>query len=219
MSYASHPAASAPYPGQPFASAAPHPDKPLRGASFGQAIKRFFQGYVRFSGRASQSELWWAMLFGFLVTLPGLVVIVLAFVPVIAFATQASASPNSLDESQIAGVIAASFGLQLLGYGLIMIPALGLLLPLLAVTWRRFQDANLPGPLALISLVISITPYIAGFLPPNPAGVRFDRDAEGLAAQQAYAMQQAQAQYGAQPGYGQPQGPQAPYGQQPPYGG
>ena len=38
-------------------------DQPLYGASFGEAISRFWSKYVAFDGRASPSEFWWAMLF------------------------------------------------------------------------------------------------------------------------------------------------------------
>jgi hypothetical protein len=33
--------------------------EPLYGASFGQAVARFFRKYATFSGRASRSEYWW----------------------------------------------------------------------------------------------------------------------------------------------------------------
>ena len=36
---------------------------PLPGASFGEAIKRFFQRYAQFRGYASRSEFWWSYLF------------------------------------------------------------------------------------------------------------------------------------------------------------
>ena len=36
---------------------------PLYGATFGQAIARFFKKYATFSGRASRSEFWWFFLF------------------------------------------------------------------------------------------------------------------------------------------------------------
>src|SRR6185312_8282818 len=42
-------------------------DQPLYGASFGQAIKRFFTKYATFSGRASRSEYWWVQLFNFII--------------------------------------------------------------------------------------------------------------------------------------------------------
>jgi len=44
-------------------------DKPLYGASFGQAIQRFFQKYAIFSGRASRSEYWWMALFNFIIAI------------------------------------------------------------------------------------------------------------------------------------------------------
>lgn len=37
--------------------------QPLYGAPFGAAVRRFWRGYVVFSGRASRSEFWWAFLF------------------------------------------------------------------------------------------------------------------------------------------------------------
>lgn len=46
---------------------APRLDKPLRGASFGQAISRFFKNYATFSGRASRSEYWWMVLFNLII--------------------------------------------------------------------------------------------------------------------------------------------------------
>ena len=67
--------APAPYPGDPGPYGAPNqfgqfglppltPDiAPLPGASFGEAIKRFFQRYAQFRGYASRSEFWWSYLF------------------------------------------------------------------------------------------------------------------------------------------------------------
>ena len=45
----------------PGASAATADDLtlPLRGATIGQAVTRFFKNYATFSGRASRSEFWW----------------------------------------------------------------------------------------------------------------------------------------------------------------
>jgi uncharacterized membrane protein YhaH (DUF805 family) len=42
---------------------------PLRGASFGAAIGRFFKKYADFDGRASRSEYWYSFLFRALVGL------------------------------------------------------------------------------------------------------------------------------------------------------
>ena len=71
----------APYPGGPTPYGAPSqfgqfgpppltPDiAPQPGASFGEAVKRFFQRYAQFSGYASRSEYWWVVLFNSLVGL------------------------------------------------------------------------------------------------------------------------------------------------------
>ncbi|KAA8818304.1 hypothetical protein CSQ85_09080 [Bifidobacterium rousetti] len=57
------------------------PDRlPWPGCPFGDAIRRYWTGYVRFDGRASRSEFWFAMLFLFLV---GLVVSWIPFINVI----------------------------------------------------------------------------------------------------------------------------------------
>ena len=40
-------------------------EQPVTGCSFKDAIIRYWKGYVRFRGRASRSEYWWAMLFTF----------------------------------------------------------------------------------------------------------------------------------------------------------
>ena len=78
----------APYPGGPAPYGAPSqfgqfgpppltPDiAPQPGASFGEAVKRFFQRYAQFSGYASRSEYWWVALFNALV---GLGIYVLLF--------------------------------------------------------------------------------------------------------------------------------------------
>jgi uncharacterized membrane protein YhaH (DUF805 family) len=41
--------------------------QPLRGASFGDAVQRFFKKYAVFSGRASRSEFWYWALAAFII--------------------------------------------------------------------------------------------------------------------------------------------------------
>lgn len=54
-----------PYPSSPFGEPTPPPPPsdpavaPLRGATFTQAVQRFFTRYALFRGRASRSEFWW----------------------------------------------------------------------------------------------------------------------------------------------------------------
>lgn len=61
-----------PYPTSPYGEPVPPPPgdpsvAPLRGATFGQAVQRFFQKYAQFRGRASRSEFWWFFLFNAIV--------------------------------------------------------------------------------------------------------------------------------------------------------
>ncbi|MGC5076273.1 DUF805 domain-containing protein [Agrococcus sp. DT81.2] len=188
--------------------------QPLYGASFGQSIQRFFQGYVKFSGRASRSEFWWAMLFTFLLAL---VVQIPFWVVWVAFMTQAVAAETASTPVSDSGLLALSGGM-LAVIAVMAVVSLAIVLPTYAVMWRRLQDANFHGAFMLLSLVgLGIVPLVMCALPSNPEGVRFDPAYSG---QIAYGYQPA-----ASPAYGQPvlYGPaasspaygQQPYGQQP----
>ncbi|WP_405218902.1 DUF805 domain-containing protein [Agrococcus sp. Ld7] len=207
--------------------------QPLHGASFGQAVARFFRGYVHFSGRASRSEFWWAMLFttlvSFAVQIPFWIVWAVFMTRVVAGAAASSNDPASMGSmpQEIAGLTGGMF----LMVGLVLLVSLALTLPAIAVMWRRLQDANFHGALALLSLVgVGIVPLVLCFFESNAAGLRFDPRFAGAGpavyvqpqpygspvAQtyadpaQPYGEQQYGQQYG-QP-YHQPLG-QQPYGQ------
>lgn len=214
--------------------------QPLHGASFGQAIARFFRGYVQFSGRASRSEFWWSALFTTLVSLvaqiPFWIVWAIFMTRVVAGAASTNSEPEAfMAMSNLSGLV----GMMLLVVGLLVLVSLALTLPSFAVMWRRLQDANFHGAFSLLSLVgLGILPLVLCFFESNPAGARFD---PGFSAQvgpvsgqpypygpdvaQAYGQQQAQPYgqppYGQQP-YAQPNGQSQaqPYGQQQtqPYG-
>ena len=135
--------------------------QPLYGASFGQAVSRFFKKYGTFSGRASRSEYWWVYLFTFLV---GLVVVgaVTAFV----YATGTPRADGSIEYSS-AGVAVTLVGVVI---------ALALIIPQISLTVRRLHDANFSGAFYLLTLIgLSIVVFIFTLLPSNPAGARFDR--------------------------------------------
>ncbi|MCH1881761.1 DUF805 domain-containing protein [Agrococcus sp. ARC_14] len=171
--------------------------QPQPGTSFGTAVKRFFQGYVVFQGRASRSEFWWAQLF---CTVILLIPMVLMFVALFGMAAAMLGAAASQDELAIITAATAGLGGVTLLSLLVTLLSLPLLLPTYAIMWRRLQDANFHGAFALLSLVgFGIVPLIMCFLPSRPEGIRYDP---------AY-----RAQYAAQLGYGQPAYGQQSYGQ------
>ncbi|MCS0499725.1 DUF805 domain-containing protein [Protaetiibacter mangrovi] len=139
-------------------------DLPLPGATFGQAVSRFFRKYATFSGRASLSEYWWWAL------ATGIVYIGVAVVFLVGGAATGDLSTD--------GSMFTLGALASVGVGLLVIWFVVTLIPQLAVTVRRLHDANLSGWLVLLRLVPSVGDLIVlilTILPSNPAGVRFDR--------------------------------------------
>lgn len=136
--------------------------QPLYGASFGQAVSRFFTKYADFSGRASRSEFWWWMLASVLVSIVGSVI-----------ASFGVSGATLTADGQV--VFGAAYWI---GYGLIALWGLATLVPALALYWRRLHDTNKSGGfffLGLIPFVGSIILLVLVLLPSDPAGARFDR--------------------------------------------
>ena len=134
----------APYPGDPTPYGAPNqfgqfgppplaPDiAPLPGASFGEAVKRFFQRYAQFRGYASRSEFWWVALFNGLV---GLVFYVLLL-------------GSSSDD------VGAGVGIGMIVVWLLFFAyAIATFIPGLALTVRRLHDVGKPGAWWFIQLI------------------------------------------------------------------
>jgi len=88
--------------------------------SFGDAIKSFFTKYVTFSGRARRSEYWYSVLFTTLVS----TVIMIIW-------------PGSVDYIGEIEIQRAS--------GISDLWSLAILLPSLAITWRRLHDIGRKG--------------------------------------------------------------------------
>jgi uncharacterized membrane protein YhaH (DUF805 family) len=137
---------------------------PLYGATFGQAITRFFKKYGTFSGRASRSEFWWWYLFYAIVSgvLYGIA------------ATVGAASATVSDDGTMV-VFGPGFWIAGIPY---MLWALATIVPWLALAWRRLHDTNRSGGfyfLGLIPLVGGIILLVFFLLPSDPAGARFDR--------------------------------------------
>lgn len=130
---------------------------PLYGASFGEAVSRFFGRYFRFKGLSSRSEYWWSVLFQVLVAAV-LGVIFVAF----GGTTDAEGEISDVDTLSTGAIIVS-----------IITTVVGLLLviPYLSVTWRRLHDAGYAGPwyfIQLIPIVGWIILVILCILPTNP---------------------------------------------------
>jgi uncharacterized membrane protein YhaH (DUF805 family) len=136
---------------------------PLYGASIGAAFARFWKKYATFSGRASRSEFWWWQLIWMIIT----IVFEIILVSVAARATVSSNTGAAVPGPAYFAVAAV-----------LWVISLGVLVPTLAVTWRRLHDTNRSGGnyfLGLIPLVggIILLVFLAGSS--NPAGARFDQ--------------------------------------------
>jgi uncharacterized membrane protein YhaH (DUF805 family) len=147
---------------QPYASEAggePPLWAPYYGAPIAAAVKRFFNKYGTFSGRASRSEYWWWTLVSVITGIVLFLVMVLQSTP---------GSDGKVPRfGAVAGITVALFGLWFLGT----------IIPSIALTVRRLHDSNKSGWLYLLSMI----PFVGGIillvfvlLPPDPAGQQYD---------------------------------------------
>ena len=116
-------------------------NQPMAPLSFEAAVKRVFNNYANFQGRASRAEFWWFMLFCFCV-------------------------------SAVFGILAAITGLNIFNIlnGLF---ELAIIVPVLAVSWRRLHDTGRAGGWWFINLVGSIIFIIWCVQPSEPQPNRF----------------------------------------------
>lgn len=131
-------------------------DQPLPHATMDQAASRFWRKYATFTGRASRSEFWSGILVAILPGFLGSVVLPL---------------PLQLLPEAAYRVASVILLLVITGY------TAAVIVPLLAVTWRRLHDVNSSGGLFFFGLVPFIGPImllinLAGA--PDPDGARFD---------------------------------------------
>jgi uncharacterized membrane protein YhaH (DUF805 family) len=126
---------------------------PLYGATPRAALVRFFRKYATFTGRASRSEYWWWVL------VSGLVPLLIQVASGIATGTWRLPLPP------IPGAVSQLF-------------AIAVLVPSIAVTWRRLHDTNRSGLwffFGLIPILGWILLLLFTVQPANPNGQRFDR--------------------------------------------
>lgn len=136
--------------------------QPLHGATFGQAVKRFFAKYATFSGRASRSEFWWVALFEILLNA---VFVVLLIVVLLTTGEQTETGVRGTGPEIVVLVI----------WGIV---ALALIIPHIAITVRRLHDGNFSGWLYLLNLIPSVGSIIVlvlTLMPSNLEGSRYDR--------------------------------------------
>ncbi|MBP1302367.1 DUF805 domain-containing protein [Curtobacterium sp. 1310] len=143
---------------------------PWYGIGFVQAYARYWRKYVRFDGRASRSEFWWVYLWNVAIS------VVLGAIWGIGFAQ--SGRETYVTPSGVETVVSEPSALFfIMGYvGSLWM--LVIVLPSIALAWRRLHDANLAGPFFFLGLV----PFFGGIallvftlLDSKPAGARFDR--------------------------------------------
>lgn len=105
--------------------------QPVYGISAPRAFVRFFKKYATFSGRASRSEYWWMMMWQVI------------FFFVVSMLTDLTDAPFTIFLNFIAGIV-----------------SLGILVPQIALTVRRYHDSGHSGYLYLASII----PHFLGVL-------------------------------------------------------
>lgn len=129
----------------PFVTAETAPSN----VGFGDAIKLFFKKYAQFRGAASRSEYWWAYLGVFLIELIPAILIMVGIGTMAAGTTY-----DEYGNVESTG----SPALMVVGYILLLVIGLAVLVPSLAIAWRRLHDSGRSGVWYLITLVPVIGP-------------------------------------------------------------
>lgn len=167
---------ASPY-GQPAYSGGLYPPYvPRPSVTFPQAIKMAFSNYANFKGRAGRSEFWWWYLFeAVVVGIPVGIGYALIMGGVLSQAALSDSSTGYTSSSDFAFTGAMVFGLILTIIGGII--GLALLVPTIAVAWRRLHDAGFPGPMYFLALI----PYVGGIIlivlcamPSKPEGMKYE---------------------------------------------
>lgn len=129
------------------------------------AVAQVFGRYAAFTGRARRAEYWWFTVFICVVQV--LVVVV-----------------GRVLERETGVGAGAVFD------GAVIVVAVGLALPSLAVTWRRLHDAGIPGPWMLVGLVPllgGLVVFLMTVLPGTTGPNRYGADPKARADRQPVA--------------------------------
>lgn len=154
------------------AAAEPPVGVPVYDAGMWQAFRRFWKGYVRFSGRASRAEYWWAQVPLAIISLVvSLASVAIMFGAVLVPILGTMATGSTEDVGWFVSTMLASFGLMLVAMLPLLVFSFAIALPSYAITYRRLNDAGFPPLLVLLSLVgLSIVPVIMCIMPTKPEG-------------------------------------------------
>lgn len=142
-------------------SASPPLDQPYYGAPLGAAVRRVFQKYATFRGRASRSEYWWWVLAA--AVIGG----VLNALPTVTDGVRIEADGSTTITGPLGIILSLIW----------IVWALGTLIPTLAVLVRRLHDTGRSGYWVFIGLVPVIGFFallIFTLQGPRPEGARFD---------------------------------------------
>ena len=130
--------------------------KPLYGATFSQAVVRFFSRYARFKGYSSRSEFWWVYLFDCVVGAAFAFLLFLSFMPILG---SVEFEERANEAAIRAGAPDAMVPMMLIGL-CVFAYWLGTLVPRVALTVRRLRDTGRDWPWIFVVFV----PYIGGIL-------------------------------------------------------
>ena len=124
--------------------------EPVRSIGFGEAVRSYFKNYAVFSGRATRSEYWFVFLFNLVV-------------------------------GAVLGLFSGLFGDSFLGAlfsGISGLYGLAVIIPSLALSWRRLHDIGKSGAwyfiglVPLVGFIILLVFYCTDSKPDNEYGPR-----------------------------------------------
>ena len=190
-------------------------DQPWYGIGIGAAFVRVFKKYATFSGRASRGEYWWWYLANSLVSvIPAFILMAGSMSSMFRWIDRIDAGYEPTVSEVIRDVF--SFGMGPFGvvlFVLVVVWGLVVLIPNLAVTWRRLHDTGRSGAWYFINLVpfgaIVLLVFLVQQTDPRPnqwdypPGTFFQNQPPVYGPQGGY--------HTGQPGYYVP--PPGPYGQ------
>lgn len=130
--------------------------KPLYGATFSQAVVRFFSRYARFKGYSSRSEFWWVYLLDCIVGAAFAFLLLLSSIPILG---SVEFEERANEAAIRAGAPDAMVPMMLIGL-CVFAYWLGTLVPRVALTVRRLRDTGRDWPWIFVVFV----PYIGGIL-------------------------------------------------------